>query len=149
MSKAKSIIITVLLCLSFFTTELLALDSNESNTEIQKSSFSLDGIFKSFDGTVKGLSKSLDGTVKGLGKSLDGAVDGVGEALDGTLEGIGEFIEENGEAVLFIGTMFAVLISDADSHHNNYGNYNGYSSYSNYGHNHYGYYNSNYCYNRW
>ena len=138
MSKSKTILFTTLFCLLFFTTELLALDSNESNQEKQKNIFSLGSIFKSLEGTVKGLSKSIGGTV-----------DGVGEALGGTMEGIEQFVAENGEAVLMIGTLIAVVLADADSHHNNYGHYDGYSYYGNYGHNHYGYYNNNYCYNRW
>ena len=144
MSKSKSILFTSLFCLSLFTTELLALDSNESKPEKQKNSLSLGGIFKSLEGTVKGLGKSLDGTVKGLGKSLDGTVnglgkaiggtvDGVGEALGGTMEGIGEFVEENGEAVLFIGVVFAAMLGEAEFYHHGYGHH--------YGHND--------CYYRW
>ena len=90
MSLLKSIIFTSLFCLLFCSTELYALSSNELKLEKQKATFSLDGLEKSLNGTVKGLGKSFDGTIKGIGKSLNGTAKAFGKSLDGTMKGIGE-----------------------------------------------------------
>ena len=112
MSLLKSIVLTSLCCLLFCSSELYALDSNELKLEKQKTTFSLDGLGKSLNGTVKALGKSLDGTVKGLGKSLDGTAKGIGESLGGTVDGIGEFLEENREAIITVGVIALFVIAD-------------------------------------
>ena len=134
MSLLRRVVFTSLFCLLFCSTELYALDSNEVKSEKQKTTFSLDGLGKSLNGTVKGIGKALDGTVNGIGKSLggtakgvgeffDGTVKGVGDSLDrtaksageslgGTVDGIGEFLEENGEAIIAVGVVALYVIAE-------------------------------------
>ena len=80
--------------------------------EKPKTTFSLEGLGKSLDGTVKGLGKSFDGTVKCIGKSLNGTMKGLGESFDGTMNGIGEFLDENGEAIIVVGLVALLVIAE-------------------------------------
>lgn len=138
MSLLKSIVFTSLCCLLFCSSELYALDSNELKLEKQKTTFSLEGLGKSLNGTVKALGKSLDGTVKGLGKSLDGTVKGIGkslngtakgigESLGGTVDGIGEFLEDNREAIITVGVIALFVIADCYCYDS--GHYHGHHHY--------------------
>ena len=134
MSLLRRVVFTSLFCLLFCSTELYALDSNEVKLEKQKTTFSLDGLGKSLNGTVKGIGKALDGTVDGIGKSLGGTAKGVGEFLDGTVKGVGNsldktakgageslggtvdgigvFLEENGEAIIAVGLVALFVVAD-------------------------------------
>ena len=123
MPLLRSIVFTSLFCLLFCTPELYALGSNELKVEKQTTIFSLDGLGKSLNGTVKALGKRLDGTVNGIGKSLNGTVKGAGEALGGTVDGLGEFLEENGEAIIAVGLVALFVIADCYCYDN--GHYHG------------------------
>ncbi len=137
MPLLKNVVLATLFCLLFCTTELHALGSKELNLEEQKTTFSLDGLMKSLDGTVSDLGKSLGGTVNGLGKSLDGTVNNLGGFLGGTVNGFGEFLgetingfgvflEENGEAVIVVGVLFLYMIAENDCYYYGHGHHHGY-----------------------
>ena len=138
MSLLRNIVFTSLFCLLFCSTELYALSSNELKSEKQKTTFSLDGLGKSLDGTVKGVGESFDGTVKGIGEFLDGTVKGVGKSIDGTakdigeslggtVDGIGVFLEENGEAIIAVGLVALFVIADCYCYDNGHYYHDGYN----------------------
>ena len=79
----KSIIITILLCLSLVTTELHAKVTNEK--EKQKTPLSLNSVAKSLGGAVNGVGKAIGRTTNGVGKTLGRTINGVGEFAEGTV----------------------------------------------------------------
>ena len=138
MSQSKSIIITSLLCLSFFTSQLHANETNELKTEKQKTKLSLNSVVNSLSGTVNGVKngvgQTLGGTVNGVGKTLGGTINGVGKTLGGALSEIDYLLADVGEVALdvvetaaFIGAAFVYALYDYDGYYFNQGYNRGYN----------------------